>query len=331
MQPAKTLEFKFRFVQNGQAQGLGSGKGVATGISLILNGEELPYRNILDSSIRDNRLVMALAPNTPLGPKTIKRVQDVRYLVIEMYKIKAPELKKHMDGYSSVIFAEMHRQQLASEGKENQFRAVTCPHCGATVDLSDYQTSSYIYCRFCGSVLSNRLQVVSNSDTYGTCDQCHMYDRVRGYTVFNFYFLLVVYGWSAKRHFVCDACALKLAQRALLINLLFLLGVPSAIYMWIKSQSGREPYFQDLAKANKLALKGKYQEADEIYDRLFAQYPEHPGLLMNKGLGHLHGKDGSGGMGYLGRSLRACANYIPSMQIMQQIQQAAQSNTAQKR
>ena len=133
-----------------------------------------------------------------------------------------------------------------------------------------------------------------------------------------------------KRHFVCDACALKLAQRALLVNLLFLLGVPSAIYMWIKSQSGREPYFQDLAKANKLALKGKYQEADEIYDRLFALYPEHPGLLMNKGLGHLHGKDGNGGMGYLGRSLRACANYIPSMQLIHQIQQASQANGLQK-
>jgi hypothetical protein len=155
-----------------------------------------------------------------------------------------------------------------------------------------------------------------------------MYDRVRGYTIFNFYFLLVVYGYSVKRRFVCDTCATRLAQRALLVNLLFLLGVPSAVYMWIKSQTGREPYFQDLAKANKLALKGRYQEADEIYDRLFSQYPDHPGLLMNKGLGHLHGKDGSGGMGFLGRSLRACANYLPSMQLIRRIQQSAQVNGA---
>lgn len=331
MQLVKPFEFKFRFVQNGQPQGLGTSKGFATDTALNLNGEELAYRNIIDSSIRDNRLVLVLAPNAPLGPKTIKRVQDLRYLVLEVYKNMAQELKKHVDRFSSTIFAENHRQQLVSEGKGNQFRAVTCPHCNATVDLSDHQTSSYVYCRFCGSILSNGLQIVANGDTYGTCDECHMYDRVRGYTVFNFYFLLVVYGYSMKRHFVCDACALKLAQRALLVNLLFLLGVPSAIYMWIKSQSGREPYFQDLAKANKLALKGKYQEADEIYDKLFSLYPEHPGLLMNKGLGHLHGKDGNGGMGYLGRSLRACANYIPSMQLIHRIQQASQANSLQKK
>jgi predicted Zn-dependent protease len=133
----------------------------------------------------------------------------------------------------------------------------------------------------------------------------------------------VVYGYSIKRRFVCDACAMSLAQRALLLNLIFILGVPSAIYMWIKALSGRDPYFQDLAKANKLARKGKYQEADEIYDKLFSLYPEHPGLLMNKGLGHLHGKDGNNGVGLLTRSLKACANYIPTMQIIQRLRQAA--------
>jgi len=170
--------------------------------------------------------------------------------------------------------------------------------------------------------------VVSNSDTYSICDECQMYDRLRGYTVFYFYFLLVVYGWSMKRRFVCDTCATNIAQRALLTNLIFLLGVPSSIYMWIKAQTGREPYFQDLAKANKLARKGKFKEADEIYDRLFSLYPDHPGLMMNKGLGHLHGKDGSGGMNFLTRSLRACANYFPSIQLVQRIQKGSQAKKA---
>jgi tetratricopeptide (TPR) repeat protein len=157
-----------------------------------------------------------------------------------------------------------------------------------------------------------------------------MYDRVRGYTVFYFYFLLVVYGYSLKRRFVCDTCAADLAKKALLLNFIFLLGIPSSIYMWIKSAAGRDPYFQDLAKANKLARKGKYQQADEIYDRLFSLYPEHPGLLMNKGLGHLHGGDGSGAAGFLTRSLKACGNYLPTRQIIQRLQQAAQANKARK-
>ena len=324
MQTAKNLEFKFRYVQNGQAVGLGAGKATASDHAINLNGEEISYENILDTSNRDNRLILLLAPSTPLGPKTQKRLQENRYIVIDVSKVPAIELKKHIDLLSSSIHTERRRQKLASEGKENLFRAATCPHCKATVDLTDFENSSYTFCRFCGSIFNNSHQIVSNGDVYQICDECNMYDRVRGYSVFTFYFLVIFYGYSLKRRFVCDTCATKLAQRTLLINLLFLLGVPSAIYMWIKAQTGREPHFQELAKANKLARKGNYQEADEIYDRLFAQFPDHPGLLMNKGLGHLHGKDGSGGTGFLGRSVRSCANYLPSIQIIHNIQQAAQ-------
>jgi hypothetical protein len=52
---------------------------------------------------------------------------------------------------------------------------------------------------------------------------------------------------------------------------------------------------------------------------------------MNKGLGHLHVKDGNSGVGFLTRSLRACANYMPSLQLIHRIQQAAQANGAPKK
>ena len=50
-----------------------------------------------------------------------------------------------------------------------------------------------------------------------------------------------------------------------------------------------------------------------------------------QGLGHLHGKDGNGGVGYVTRSLRSCANYVPSLQLIYRLQQAAQTNNAQKK
>jgi len=317
------LDFKFRYVQNKQGMGFINKNGSISEAAIGLDGETIPFRNIIETSSRDNRFVVALAVGTQLGPKNVKRLQNNRYLVIDVAKVKADDLKKQVDHFGSAIWAEAHRQQLASEGRENLFSALVCPHCHATVDLSDTERAAYVYCPYCGSIVNYNLKVLSNGDTYSICDQCNMYDRVRGYTVFNFYFLLVVYGWSTKRHFVCDTCATSLAQRALLINLIFLLGVPSAIYMWIKAGSGREPYFQDLATANKLARKGKYQEADEIYDRLFSLYPDHPGLLMNKGLGHLHGKDGNGGVNLLTRSLKACANYYPTIQLIQKMKQGA--------
>lgn len=322
MQPT-SLHFKFRYVQNGRVRGLRAGNGTASDTALHLDGEEIPYRNIFDSSSRDNHFVISLGPNTSLGPKTGKQLQNNRFLALEISKVKADELKRHVDHFGSAIWAENHRQQLVNEGKGQLFSTIVCPHCNATIDLSDSERSAYIYCPYCSSIVNHSLKVVSDSSIYSICDECQMYDRVRGYTVFHFYFLLVVYGYSVKRRFVCDTCATSIAQRALLTNLIFILGVPSAIYMWVKAQTGRDPYFQDLAKANKLARQGKYQEADQIYDKLFSLYPDHPGILMNKGLGHLHGKDSNGGVSLLTRSLRACGNYIPSIQIIRRLQQAA--------
>jgi len=295
---------------------------------ITLDGEPIPYQNIVETSSRDNRFVLSLRADTKLGPKSTKRLQNNHYLVIEVTKAKADELKKHVDHFGSAIWAKAHHQQLINEGKENLFETLICPHCKATIDISGFERTSYVYCPYCGSVVNHHMKVISNGDTYSICDECQMYDRVRGYTVFYFYFLLVVYGWSMKRRFVCDTCATSIAQRALLTNLIFLLGVPSSIYMWVKAQSGREPYFQDLAKANKLARKGNFKDADEIYDKLFSLYPDHPGLMMNKGLGHLHGKDGSSGVNFLTRSLKACANYFPSIRLIQQMQRASQAKKA---
>jgi hypothetical protein len=315
-----TLDFKFSYV-NAFTLFRQNGRASTTGIDL--QGVEIPYTHVTETSTRDNRFVLALAPSTPLDPKMKKRLQENRFLVLQLAKDKAQALKKHIDRYGSAIWARNHQQQLGNAGKGNLFCTVVCPHCGATIDLSELERTTYVYCPYCASITNYSQQIVSNSDTYDVCDECNMYDRVRGYTVFHFYFLLVVYGYSVKRRFVCDTCATSLAQRALLLNLIFILGIPSAIYMWIKAQTGRDPYFKDLAKANKLARKGKYQEADEIYERLFSLYPEHPGLLMNKALGHLHGKDGNGGVAFLTRSLKACANYIPSIQFIQRMRQAA--------
>jgi len=325
MQPA-TLNFKYSYVY---ATTLFAKKGTASTTALTLDGLEIPYANITDVSYRDNHFVIGLTSNTPLPPKIKKQLQNNRYLVLNVSRKIARELKRHIDRRGSVLWAESHRQRLASAGKDELFATLACTHCGATIDLSEVERTTYIYCPYCASIVNHSRQIVSNSDVYDVCDECHMYDRVRGYTVFHFYFLLVVYGYSSNRRFVCDTCAASLAQRTLLLNLLFILGIPSAVYMWIKSQTGRDPYFKDLAKANKLARKGKYQQADEIYDRLFSLYPEHPGLLMNKGLGHLHGNDGNAGIGFLTRSLKACGNYLPALQIIQRLRLAAAAERAQ--
>jgi tetratricopeptide (TPR) repeat protein len=147
-----------------------------------------------------------------------------------------------------------------------------------------------------------------------------MFDRVRGYTEFYFYFLLVAYGFSMKRRFVCDNCADSIFRKTLLRNLIFLLGVPSSIYLKLKSITGREPFLRELAKANTLARKGRYKEAAPIFAKLQSKYPEHPGLLLDEGMGYLMGKNYSGAVGQFNRALMSCNNYLPALRLMQQIQ-----------
>jgi hypothetical protein len=324
MQSKPQLQFKFRYVRDGQARGLRAKSGTASADRLELDGEPIRYEDIHDTTCRDRRLVVALAPAAPLGAKAAKARQEERFLVLEVQKVDVQELERHIDRHSSEAAAERHRQQLVAAGDESLFRAVLCPHCGATIDLSGFNRTRYVHCRFCGSLLDKGERVVALGEGYQTCGECQMFGRVRGYTVFYFYFLLVVYGFSYGRRYLCDVCAVRQARRALLLNFVFLLGIPSSVYMWIKAVTGHEPELKELPKANALAQKGKYQQADPIYDRLLMRHAEHPGLLFNQSVGHLRGGQLQQAIDYLNRSLRSCSNYLPAMQTVHGMQQVAE-------
>ncbi len=323
MEEMTGLPFKFRFVQNRQAKGLRSKKGLASESALVLDGEQIPYGDVLNTISRDKRLVLGIAPGAHLGEKVRKELQDGHYVILEVSKIEVRELERYIDRQASAVLAEKHRQELIAEGKGHLFRAITCPHCQATIDVTDLEQTAYTYCRFCESILDREEAIVSHGESHRVCDECGLFGRVKGYTVFYFYFFLVVYGYSYKRRHLCDSCAVRQARKSFLLNFLFLLGVPSAISMWIRATRGREQELKDLAKANSLAGKGKYQEADALYERLLEQRPDHPGILFNRGVAHLKGNDTEGAYRHLGQSIQACNNYLPTLQLAREIQQAS--------
>ena len=152
-------------------------------------------------------------------------------LALEVQGARVRDLERTIDRRASVLVAQRHKGELAAAGDEGRYRVMTCPHCQATVDLSDFERTRYVYCRYCESILDQSGSIVSAGDAYSACSECQMFGRVQGYTVFYFYFLLVVYGFSYGSRYLCDTCAVRTAQRALLLNLIFLLGIPSSIYM----------------------------------------------------------------------------------------------------
>jgi len=312
------LTFKFRFVRNRQAQGLRAKKGQTDPEELVLDSERLRYAYITDTTSRDKRVVLAISHAARMSDKLAKQVQEGNVLVLEVSKIKARDLERYIDRKCAELAARKNEQRLITAGRGEQFQTTTCPECGCTVDTSEMKQILYYHCRFCQTIFTPDGEIITNGTSYHVCGECGMFGRVKGYTEFYFYFLLVVYGFSYQRRFVCDSCAHKMFLKSFFLNLIFLLGVPFALAIKISSLFGRDPNLRRLAKANALAKKGKYEQASPLYEAMHEVYPEHPGLAMNEGLGHLYGKDTDGASEYFRRAVKACNNYVPALQLMHQ-------------
>jgi hypothetical protein len=150
---------------------------------------------------------------------------------------------------------------------------------------------------------------------------------VRGHTEFYFYFLLAVWGFSSNRRHVCDGCAHGLFVKTLSANLLFVLGVPNAIAIKLRSLKGRDPRLKQLAKANKLALAGRFDQSTPLYREMHQQLAGHPGLLYNEALGYLQHNRTDEGVKMLEASLQSCGNYHPVIRMLAEAQQPAVDTT----
>jgi hypothetical protein len=179
MQSTTHLPFKFHFVKKGQAAGLWAKSGSASADALELDGEQIQYQDIAHTTCRDKRLMLALASTAQLGDKTAKACQQGRFLVLDVQRVQARDLERHIDRFSSAISAERHKQELAAAGDENLYRVATCPHCEATVDVSGLDRTRYVHCRFCESLLDKGEGIVFLGDGYRVCGECQFFDGCR--------------------------------------------------------------------------------------------------------------------------------------------------------
>jgi len=229
---------------------------------------------------------------------------------------RAKELGEYINRVSSAIHAEKNREILKKEGKGDLYRVEKCPQCQSVIDLSGIEKTPYIYCNYCETIFSSGGTVITDGRDYYRCEQCNMFSKIRVYTEFYFYFLLVVYGFSMKKVYICSNCASSLFWKVLLWNLIFILGVPSAIWLKIKSMSGKDETLAALERANYLARKGNFREAAMDYSKVYTRYGEHPGVIMNEGMANIINNNPSGGMECFKRALKACSNYGPVLGLL---------------
>ncbi len=322
---ANEIKFRFQYVNSsGQTVGWRASAGLLTPDTIQLKDDTLSYRAVLDSTCRDQRLILTLDPQEVSSPSLNQQLINGRVLALQITGAKPADMEFYIDRISSRYLAEKHHEQLHREGRGREFRSVICPHCGATVDLSLLNKTPYIYCRYCETVFQETSDLKTVGATYRLCDECGWFDRVKGYTEFYFYFLLVVYGFSWKRRFLCDTCVNQVFWKVLLVNAIFIIGIIPALWMKMESLTGRDQKLKELPRANALGKKGKYTEAAAIYAKLYERYPKHPGLLLSQSFGHLQGRDAQGAGFLLQESLQHCSNYIPSIRVINRLQNTSQ-------
>jgi tetratricopeptide (TPR) repeat protein len=307
--------FKYRYVRDGNVSGLFSSKGELQEQALRLKDSVIPLHLIVETTTRDERLVVVLDTSRGEVPPDIAKQMTNNFIVLHIYGMKATALEKQIDRRTSVLEVERRKQALQQEGKPHLFRVATCPNCQATVDLSELPEAPYSYCRFCESVFGSKVRTAKASSEYRECDECGYYDRIQGYGEFYFYFLLVVYGFRHRRRHLCDDCGASLANKLLAINAIFLLGVPNAVICAIRARAGRDADLSPLSTANRLAKKGRVGDAQQHYDKILHNLPGHPGIHYNMTLANLQAQQGAEAMRQLQAALTQCPNYEPALRI----------------
>ena len=321
-------DFTFKYFQNGNPKGFFSSKGQVLDDGLKLGDEFVPYSCVCDSTTRDERLVLVLDTRDPNITPTLRANMMENALVLAVNGSLAESLERYIDRFASKHEAEQNRIRLEEAGEGHLFRVVTCPHCEATVDLSGVEKAPYIYCRYCESLFGDGVESLQGAADYRTCDDCGYHDRVRGYGEFYFYFLLVIYGFSHKRRHLCDACAKSLANKLLLINSIFVLGVPNAIYCMIRSRSGKDQRMKGLALGNQMARGKKMDKAEVHYRKSLDIFRNHPGIHFNRAMGYLSASRGQEGVQALMDALKACPNYLPAQRLQLELARAVERSQA---
>ena len=328
--PDAPLRFKFQFLnEQGQPTGFFKKKGAWDGETLTLDDLALPAPMLLDVQVRESRLFLVVpAPPEAEEPEAgdseaneEESAAEGGFAVATMGlavvgKRTAATLKAAIDVARSGVWAESHREELQGAGRGAAFRTATCPHCAATVVLSDMPKTPQVFCTFCRTLWTEKTAAEPPAweKVHRVCDECGYFAAPRKFTVFYFYFLLVVYGWNSRTTWRCPACMRPDAWKMLLLNAPFVLGVPVALTQLARTYGSDlvgGPY-AGLDAGNKAARAGKFDAAIARYRAILERLGAGAGVKYNLGMALSGEGDADRAADAFLASLADCANYAPA-------------------
>jgi hypothetical protein len=304
------MEFKFHWLDDkGNATSVFRKKGNFDGETLWLEDSEIPASGILSSEIRENSMAISYA--------TVDESNPVGVVLIQLSSnAEAERLKKALDTTRSRVWAETHREELTKSGQGHRFRSEVCPACHATLILSDMPESPQLYCHFCDTLSRTGPdeEPIPQEKELRICEECGMYTRPQKFTIFYFYFLLVVYGWWSKPTWRCPPCMRGDAWKMLFGNLLFIIGVPVALVQLFRSYGGSSVggLYKGLDSGNIAARNGNLAKAVESYRSILGQVPTSAGIKYNLGIALLAQGNKEKAAASFEKALEDCSNYVPA-------------------
>lgn len=306
----KPIRFKFKELSaDNRPIGTFSKKGAFDGQQLVLGKTTVPVGAVYRvQKVLHNRLVLAFAGQSG--------VDTYPFLVTAGSR---DHLARVLNVAVSANIAELHRRQLAASQRGGSFRAEECPFCGATIDLSDMPVTPQTYCLYCDTVYTRRDDRPREENRYRLCQRCGLYAQPQVFTSFYFYFFLVVWGYRQRTEALCHACMRNEAWKMLGANLLFLLGLPTAIYQLVRSYFGgsaRSAAFAGLDGANALVHRGRFEAAVAAYEAVAGRQAACAGVRHNQALALCRLANWSEAARYLEHALRDCSNHAPSYALL---------------
>jgi hypothetical protein len=315
----ETISFKFKWIDDeGNEQGFFAKKGSFDGETLQLDDAAIPVVAIVEVEFRDRFMFVSV----------MTEEKEPTLLGFAIVSGSAQRLKEEMGRARSSAWARMHREELEEQGTGHTYREAQCPHCQAIIDLTGMEPTPQVNCDFCNTVSTidttprpdGTMGPSAAEKQYRICDECGMYSKPRKFTIFYFYFLLVVYGYYSQPTWRCPACMRGEAWKMLFGNILFIIGLPVALAQLFRSYGGTDigGLYPGLDRANLKARSGNFEGAIADYRVILEKQPVSVGVKYNIGLAFLHDKDESGAARMFEFALRDCANYQPAAGMLAQ-------------
>ncbi|MCS7004089.1 MAG: tetratricopeptide repeat protein [Cytophagales bacterium] len=313
------LTFRFRFVnRRGVRSPLLPLSGWVSAEALVLDKNYIWFQDIIKAITHEDVVIIFLKPYATLGKGISPYIlSDYCALLLDV-EYYSSALQSIINRHIISIELSEKKRNLTKEEIQTWFKTVRCCACEAILDISGLPASRLLYCSYCHSLIDRHGNILIGFENYKICPETGFYDRLKTRYVLNSYF----YGtsqwrFSFRKYYAGDYFVLSKFAELLRKNSFYVIGSITALLERIKASHGRTLGVEKLPEAILAAKRGKWNEAEILFESMLIRTSDHPGVCYNYALLLTEKKEFNKAIFYLKRALDVCCNYQPALELLE--------------